>query len=52
MSTFYTVGAIVVSPSGKYYLIDSEGYDYARYIYVPIEWPEMFADEVESIKAS
>ena len=52
LATFYTVGAIVVSPSGKYYLIDSEGYDYARYIYVPIEWPEMFADEVESIKAA
>ena len=51
-ATFYTVGALVVSPSGKYYLIDSEGYNYARYIYVPIEWPEMFADEVESIKAA
>ena len=49
--TFYTVGALVVSPSGKYYLIDSEGYDYARYIYVPIEWPVMLADEVASIKA-
>ena len=52
LATFYTVGALVVSPSGKYYLIDSEGYDYARYIYVPIEWPEMLADEVESIKAA
>ena len=41
-----------MSPSGKYYLIDSEGYNYARYIYVPIEWPEMFADEVASIKAA
>ena len=51
LGTFYTVGALVVSPSGKYYLIDSEGYDYARYIYVPIEWPEMFADEVASVKA-
>lgn len=52
LATFYTVGTLVVSPSGKYYLIDSEGYNYARYIYVPIEWPEMFADEVESIKAA
>ena len=51
-ATFYTVGALVVSPSGKYYLIDSEGYDYARYIYVPIEWPEMFAAEVASVKAA
>ena len=51
-ATFYTVGALVVAPSGKYYLIDSEGYDYARYIYVPIEWPVMFADEVASIKAA
>lgn len=50
-ATFYTVGALVVAPSGKYYLIDSEGYDYARYIYVPIEWLVMFADEVASIKA-
>lgn len=51
LATFYTVGALVVSPSGKYYLIDSEGYNYARYIYVPIEWPVMLADEVASIKA-
>lgn len=51
-ATFYTVGALVVSPSGKYYLIDSEGYSYARYIYVPIEWPVMLADEVESVKAA
>lgn len=52
LATFYTVGALVVAPSGKYYLIDSEGYDYARYIYVPIEWPVMLADEVASIKAA
>lgn len=51
LGTFYTVGALVVSPSGKYYLIDSEGYEYARYIYVPIEWPVMLADEVASVKA-
>lgn len=51
LATFYTVGALVVSPSGKYYLIDSEGYNYARYIYVPIEWPELLADEVASVKA-
>lgn len=51
LATFYTVGALVVSPSGKYYLIDSEGYDYARYIYVPIEWPVMLADEVAAVKA-
>lgn len=50
LATFYTVGALVVSPSGKYYLIDSEGYSYARYIYVPIEWPALLSDEVERIK--
>lgn len=52
LATFYTVGALVVSPSGKYFLIDSEGYDYARYIYLPIEWPVMLADEVETVKAA
>lgn len=52
LATFYTVGVLVVSPSGKYYLIDSEGYSYARYIYVPIEWPVMLADEVASVKTA
>lgn len=52
LATFYTVGALVVSPSGKYYLIDSEGYSYARYIYVPIQWPVMLADEVAAVKAA
>lgn len=52
LATFYTVGALVVSPSGKYFLIDSEGYNYARYIYVPIEWPVMLADELEAVKAA
>lgn len=52
IATFYTVGALVVSPSGKYFLIDSEGYNYARYIYVPIEWPVMLADELEAVKAA
>lgn len=52
LGTFYTVGALVVSPSGKYFLIDSEGYNYARYIYVPIEWPVMLADELEAVKAA
>lgn len=51
LATFYTVGTLVVSPSGKYYLIDSEGCSYARYIYVPIEWPVMLADEVANVKA-
>ena len=52
MATFYTVGALVVSPSGKYFLIDSEGCGYARYIYVPIEWPVLLADEVAAVKAA
>lgn len=52
LATFFTVGALVVSPSGKYFLIDSEGYNYARYIYLPIEWPVMLADEVASVKAA
>lgn len=52
LATFYTVGALVVSPSGKYFLIDSEGYNYARYIYVPIDWPVMLADELATVKAA
>lgn len=51
VETFYTVGALVVAPSGKYFLLDSEGYSYARYIYLPTCWKQLFAEEVEAIQA-
>lgn len=51
VETFYTVGALVIAPSGKYFLLDSEGYSYARYIYLPTCWKQLFAEEVEAIQA-
>lgn len=43
--TWYTVAAAVVDPSGRWFLIDAEGYDYARYILMPTNWGEQFATE-------
>ena len=42
-ATLYTFGALVTD-GRRYYLIDSEGYDYPRYIYVPKSWREDLAD--------
>lgn len=42
---FYTEVAAVVCGS-RWYLIDSEGYDYARYIILPMNFYEMFAAEI------
>ena len=35
-----------VTDGKRYYYIDSEGYDYARYIYLPLTWREMFSAEL------
>lgn len=43
--------AAVVAPDGRYYLIDNEGYSYARYIYTPVNWRVMFADIVARLEA-
>lgn len=43
--TWYTVAAAVVDPSGRWFLIDAEGYSYARYILMPTNWGEQFATE-------
>lgn len=48
--TFYTYGVAVVTPSGKWYVIDSEGYDYARYIYLPVLWRDVFKSEVDEVE--
>lgn len=47
----WTHAAAVVAPDGRYYLIDNEGYDYARYIYTPLDWRAMFAGIVSKYEA-
>lgn len=44
----WTHAAAVVAPDGRYYLIDNEGYNYARYIFTPLNWRKMFADIIEA----
>ena len=44
----WTHAAAVVAPDGRYYLIDNEGYSYARYIFTPLNWRAMFADIIEA----
>lgn len=52
LRTYYTHGsAVVCIETGKWYLIDSQNYDYARYIYLPDNWRDMFASEVEIVLA-
>ena len=44
---YYTkVAAVVCRETGRWYLIDSEGYEYARYTYMPTSWRTMYADEI------
>lgn len=46
----YTFVGAVVAPDGRYYLVDDEGYSYARYVLTPIAWREMFSEEVAQIR--
>ena len=44
---YYTeCAAVVCRESGRWYLIDAEGYNYARYCYMPTSWRTMYADEI------
>ena len=44
---YYTkVAAVVCRESGRWFLIDCEGYGYARYCYMPTSWRTMYADEI------
>lgn len=44
---YYTeCAAVVCRESGRWYLIDAEGYSYARYCYMPTSWRTMYADEI------
>ena len=44
---YYTeCAAVVCRESGRWYLIDAEGYSYARYTYMPTSWRTMYADEI------
>lgn len=47
--SFTYVGA-VVSPNGRYYLVDDEGYSYARYVLTPLDWRKMFSEEIAQIE--
>ena len=46
----YTFVGAVVAPDGRYFLVDDEGYSYARYVLTPIAWREMFSEEVAQIR--
>ena len=44
---YYTkCAAVVCRESGRWYLIDAEGYSYARYCRMPQNWRTMYAQEV------
>ena len=44
---YYTkVAAVVCRESGRWYLIDCEGYSYARYCYMPKNFRTMYAQEI------
>lgn len=48
--TWYTMAAAVIDDDGRWYLINSEGFGYARYILLPVGWETMFAETKASIE--
>lgn len=51
LRTFYTKGVVIINvDSGQWCLIDTEGYDYCRYLYMPDNWREMYKGVVEEIE--
>lgn len=46
----YLYAGAVIAPDGRYYLVDNEGYSYARYVMTSLSWREMFSEEVAQIE--
>lgn len=49
-NTFYTKVAAIIDECGRWYLVDAEGYDYARYILFPHDFENIFADELATVR--
>lgn len=49
--TFYTLAVLVRDGKGRWLLIDSQGYDYPRYIALPKSWRGMYEATVASVTA-
>lgn len=45
-NTIYTKVAAIIDESGRWYLVDAEGFDYARYILFPHDFEDTFAAEL------
>lgn len=48
--TFFTLTAAVIDESGRWFLIDSEKCDYARYLLLPFGFQSMFSNIIEDIE--
>ena len=46
----YLYAGAVIAPDGRYYLVDNEGYSYARYVMTSLSWREMFSEELAQIE--
>lgn len=49
--TFYTLAVLVRDGKGRWFLIDSQGYDYPRYVALPKSWRAMYGAVVADIVA-
>ena len=49
-STYVQRVAVVVAPDGRWFMIDPQGFDYARYIYLPVSWRVQFAGMIDNIQ--
>lgn len=47
--TFYTLGVAIVC-GDRWYIVDTEGYSYSRYILVPLTWDTMFEKVLTAIR--
>lgn len=47
--TFYTLG-VAIACGDRWYIVDTEGYSYSRYILVPLTWNTMFEKVLTAIR--
>ncbi len=46
LQTFYDLVTLCLLPGGRWCYVDAQGYNYPRYLSLPVNWREMFAKEI------
>ncbi|MCC8119522.1 MAG: hypothetical protein LIP09_12360 [Bacteroidales bacterium] len=50
ISTFYQLVTLIILEDGRHAFVDAQGYDYPRYVGIPLNGEELFREEISQVR--